>query len=595
MRSFKMMLQISAVFLAIVICMNFSWKSERVKILIIDNFSSAESHGTSMKAIAQTWNRGKCEIIEFQTDESKLNYIRALLKATAHAAKNRGQKFVLNISMGSKGTSRFERAIHELLEYDNILVVAAAGNDGGILPLYPAALHGVTAIAASENGARASYSNCGRHVAFCVPVKKRKVFKRKLVDDGTRTVVVNSVIIKAGTSQASAKFSGLAALLWSARPDADKAEILKLAKSYCQPMDGPEYKAGLLGKGELSDFRVMLAHPPTWWTFLALLAESFVLCLILLVSPGMRKSPGARIAVAVIICVSGSFLLVYSDSPSLFTRGPFLVPLLFMAGLVLIRFSPDRGRQRYKPLLASGTILRNKRIILSSDLPCAKLTEKVTEFLRKCGAEVSLSSERTTTMPQGINICSHIFKSEDSSVDVNSLYFTTVAGIGELDELEFNVTGGSFGKPRTIATKLAELARQTHPFREDLPCVRIDPVTAPPTPIESMLAVRLAGTQVIPQERYSPAPSALQTPDDVAKVPDSSPQCVRIDPNTASLESILSIPGIGLTRAKAIIEYRQSHGPGAFETPEDLAKVPGIGPQTVRQIAGELSLPASDD
>jgi competence protein ComEA len=87
----------------------------------------------------------------------------------------------------------------------------------------------------------------------------------------------------------------------------------------------------------------------------------------------------------------------------------------------------------------------------------------------------------------------------------------------------------------------------------------------------------------------------LQTPDDVAKVPDSSPQCVRIDPNTASLESILSIPGIGLTRAKAIIEYRQSHGPGAFETPEDLAKVPGIGPQTVRQIAGELSLPASDD
>jgi competence protein ComEA len=38
------------------------------------------------------------------------------------------------------------------------------------------------------------------------------------------------------------------------------------------------------------------------------------------------------------------------------------------------------------------------------------------------------------------------------------------------------------------------------------------------------------------------------------------------------------LKGIGVKKAKAIIEFRENNGP--FEQPEDLINVPGIGPKT---------------
>jgi len=69
----------------------------------------------------------------------------------------------------------------------------------------------------------------------------------------------------------------------------------------------------------------------------------------------------------------------------------------------------------------------------------------------------------------------------------------------------------------------------------------------------------------------------------------------RIDPNTASVASMLRLRGIGPARAGAIVEYRNSRGTNAFEAADDLAEIRGIGPGTVRRIAGELSLPLRSD
>jgi len=69
----------------------------------------------------------------------------------------------------------------------------------------------------------------------------------------------------------------------------------------------------------------------------------------------------------------------------------------------------------------------------------------------------------------------------------------------------------------------------------------------------------------------------------------------RIDPNTASVASMLRLRGIGPVKAKAIVTYRDQHGPGAFETADDLTNVDGISTGTVRRIARELSLPAGSD
>ena len=50
--------------------------------------------------------------------------------------------------------------------------------------------------------------------------------------------------------------------------------------------------------------------------------------------------------------------------------------------------------------------------------------------------------------------------------------------------------------------------------------------------------------------------------------------------NTADAETIAAeLKGVGLTKARAIVEYRQKHGP--FKRPDDLSLVKGIGERTV--------------
>jgi len=67
----------------------------------------------------------------------------------------------------------------------------------------------------------------------------------------------------------------------------------------------------------------------------------------------------------------------------------------------------------------------------------------------------------------------------------------------------------------------------------------------------------------------------------------------RIDPNTASVASLVRLWGIGEVKAGEIVKYRDNHGPGAFRFAEDLQLVKGIGPATVHRIAGDLSVPQS--
>ena len=53
-----------------------------------------------------------------------------------------------------------------------------------------------------------------------------------------------------------------------------------------------------------------------------------------------------------------------------------------------------------------------------------------------------------------------------------------------------------------------------------------------------------------------------------------------VDINTADAETISAeLKGVGLSKAKAIVEYRKKHGP--FKTPDDLSLVNGIGERTV--------------
>lgn len=53
-----------------------------------------------------------------------------------------------------------------------------------------------------------------------------------------------------------------------------------------------------------------------------------------------------------------------------------------------------------------------------------------------------------------------------------------------------------------------------------------------------------------------------------------------VDVNTADAETIAEeLKGVGLSKAKAIVEYRKKHGP--FRNADDLSLVKGIGERTV--------------
>jgi competence protein ComEA len=61
-----------------------------------------------------------------------------------------------------------------------------------------------------------------------------------------------------------------------------------------------------------------------------------------------------------------------------------------------------------------------------------------------------------------------------------------------------------------------------------------------------------------------------------------------LDLNTATLEQLDALPGIGPTTAQKILDYRQAHG--SFHSVDELDAVPGIGQGRLAQLEG-LVLP----
>ncbi|MDO5448910.1 MAG: helix-hairpin-helix domain-containing protein [Clostridia bacterium] len=70
--------------------------------------------------------------------------------------------------------------------------------------------------------------------------------------------------------------------------------------------------------------------------------------------------------------------------------------------------------------------------------------------------------------------------------------------------------------------------------------------------------------------------------------PDVVAASTKVNINTASAEELMSLSGIGPTKAQAIVDYRTSIG--AFSSVDELINVSGIGEKTLAKIRDEITV-----
>ena len=81
------------------------------------------------------------------------------------------------------------------------------------------------------------------------------------------------------------------------------------------------------------------------------------------------------------------------------------------------------------------------------------------------------------------------------------------------------------------------------------------------------------------RDRVMPEPVVVSTEKDL---PPEEIQVVLVDLNTAGVDELTTLPGIGESLAKRIVDYRTEHGP--FESPEALMEVSGIGEKKLEEL-----------
>lgn len=165
---------------------------------------------------------------------------RGIRWATDNGAK------VINMSLGDYYNSFI---LHDAIRYahkNDVVLIAASGNDNVTTPMYPADYPEVLTVAAVDhNRERAFFSNFGPHVDVTAPGEHIP-----------STFPDNNYVIMSGTSMAAPHVAGLAGLIRSLNPDLNKAEVHNLIRETSLDL-GPTGHDQYYGFGEIDVARAL--------------------------------------------------------------------------------------------------------------------------------------------------------------------------------------------------------------------------------------------------------------------------------------------------------------------------------------------------
>ncbi len=226
-----------------------------------NDFDATDDHGhgthvAGIVAAATNNNEGiagvawNCEVLPLKViDKEGSGLYSWVAEAIIWAADN--NVAVINLSIGGDEPSQtLEQAVRYAYE-KNVVIVAAAGNDGGPV-LYPAAYDNYClAVAATDyNDTRPNWSNFGPEIDVAAPgVRVVSLVPRWYFGPDSFPYGYGT-----GTSMAAPHVAGLAALLKSLKPWLRAREIMDVIRYSCDDINALQYKGrdDFIGYGRIN-------------------------------------------------------------------------------------------------------------------------------------------------------------------------------------------------------------------------------------------------------------------------------------------------------------------------------------------------------
>jgi len=221
-----------------------------------DDLRDDNGHGTHVAGIAAAETDNQVGIAGISwgaqlmpvkvLDEYGGGWYSDVIAGIVYAADNGAD--VVNLSLGGEESSQ---ALQEAVDYSHaqgVLLIAATGNTGGTV-LYPAACDHVLGVGATDvNDVRPGFSNYGPETDVVAPG----------VSIYSTWPWLDGYWHKSGTSMAAPHAAGLAALIWSARPDLSNDQVAQAISRTALDLGAPGWDE-FYGWGRIDAYQALLS------------------------------------------------------------------------------------------------------------------------------------------------------------------------------------------------------------------------------------------------------------------------------------------------------------------------------------------------